>query len=77
MITCPECGALGEVTDSRPNEVGVRRRRRCPSGHRFTTQEIILSEYQKQVEEAVDEVMNEVYRAAERARDRARNRNRG
>jgi hypothetical protein len=39
-MNCPECNADSEVVDSRPGGNGQRRRRACPSGHRWTTYEI-------------------------------------
>lgn len=40
-IACPDCGAyMTRTVDSRANEHGVRRRRECANGHRFTTQEM-------------------------------------
>lgn len=78
VLKCPECGQSGScVTDCRGNEAGIRRRRQCSNGHRFTTQEIVLSEWQTQIEEAVDEVMLAAIKAVEHARDIYRNRNRG
>jgi transcriptional regulator NrdR family protein len=38
---CPSCGGVSYVTDSRQTSSGVRRRRRCEAGHRFTTNERI------------------------------------
>lgn len=37
---CPTCKAKTGVTDSRANSIGVRRRRKCPRGHLFTTFEM-------------------------------------
>jgi len=38
---CPKCGARSGVIDSRPtSDGGIRRRRRCRCGHRFTTREV-------------------------------------
>jgi hypothetical protein len=40
-IPCPCCGIrLSEVTDSRPAEGVIRRRRKCRCGFRFTTWEV-------------------------------------
>lgn len=37
---CPVCSAQTAVADTRPNRLGIRRRRACLScGHRFTTYE--------------------------------------
>lgn len=41
-MTCPRCGdPVDKVTDSRPVEGGVRRRRVCMKGHKVTTMERI------------------------------------
>lgn len=43
-LGCPECGEpLTKVTDSRPVEDAVRRRRECPNGHRATTFEYVAA----------------------------------
>jgi len=39
LYLCPECQSRTRVIDSRPISTGVRRRRRCASGHAFTTYE--------------------------------------
>ena len=45
---CPECGGpLRAVIDSRSAPNGVRRRRECVKGHRFTTLETVI-EHTKQ-----------------------------
>ena len=45
LFQCPECGAGTCVVDSRltgkRSERGIRRRRRCANGHRFTTYETL------------------------------------
>lgn len=42
-ILCPICHLPDAgVTDSRPTEDAVRRRRACANGHRFTTYEIVV-----------------------------------
>ncbi len=39
-MRCPVCGILlSIVSDSRPKEDSIRRRRICSNGHRFTTYE--------------------------------------
>lgn len=45
-LRCPTCRApLGEVTDSRPSPLGIRRRRVCQGcGQRTTTVEIAVSQ---------------------------------
>ena len=40
-LNCPECGAKGMVTDSRPHPKGIRRRRACKNGHRYSSIEQI------------------------------------
>lgn len=39
-MTCDRCGARCQTIDSRTNALGVRRRRKCACGHRFSTQEL-------------------------------------
>ncbi len=43
-LICPRCKQLTrqDVLDSRPSQDGIRRRRLCPCGHRFTTRERIV-----------------------------------
>lgn len=43
-IACPFCGwgEGQEVTDSRPAEGYIRRRRRCPCGERYSTAEVVF-----------------------------------
>ncbi len=45
-LSCPDCGCqFSGVTDSRPAECALRRRRKCLScGFRWTTYEMALSE---------------------------------
>lgn len=48
MQLCPACRGKTEVTDSRPQDDVIRRRRRCTvCGKRFTTIEIRLDELDK------------------------------
>lgn len=43
LFPCPECGGkLKAVIDSRSALSGVRRRRECVKGHRFTTLETVV-----------------------------------
>jgi transcriptional repressor NrdR len=46
-MKCPKCGSDQlHVTDSRPVDVVVKRRREClDCGHRFSTAEITMKEY--------------------------------
>ncbi len=37
-MKCPQCGAWTEVLETR----GIKRRRECGNGHRFTTEEIVV-----------------------------------
>lgn len=43
-LICPACGSdRNDCTDSRPNVIGVRRRRRCVDcAERFTTYEVLV-----------------------------------
>lgn len=43
-VTCPVCASTkGAVTDSRPSEGSIRRRRMCSNGHRFSTIEVLTT----------------------------------
>lgn len=49
-LRCPDCGVevngdTGKVVDSRPSKGGIRRRRACECGRRFTTYERIQREH--------------------------------
>lgn len=53
---CQHCTEFAFVVDSRPSPHGWRRRRACPSGHRFTTYETTVSEgkdFVPEIEEAI------------------------
>lgn len=41
-MRCPTCGADSGVTETRETANGLRRRRRCVVGHRFTTHELVV-----------------------------------
>ena len=41
-MLCPECQQRTQVVDSRPDAKTIRRRRRCPKGHTFSTTEVLL-----------------------------------
>lgn len=41
-VVCPECGGESEVKDSRSHKNGIRRRRICDQGHRFSTLESVV-----------------------------------
>ena len=58
-LPCPDCGSATKVIDSRPNGLGIKRRRQCTScGIRFSTQEFISEAGFVQL--AKDPVVNEV-----------------
>lgn len=40
-MKCPECGAESGVSETRETASGLRRRRKCEAGHRFTTYEVL------------------------------------
>ena len=42
-MLCPECQQRTQVVDSRPDAKTIRRRRRCPAGHNFSTTEVLLA----------------------------------
>ncbi len=42
---CPHCGGNTAVGDSRPSHNGIRRRRYCKCGHRFTSYETVAEEF--------------------------------
>lgn len=45
-IRCPECNSsVSLVIDSRATAIFIRRRRRCPRSHRYTTYEVLESNY--------------------------------
>lgn len=47
-MKCPVCSAESLVKDSRPTETGgIRRRRRCPKNHRFSTEEVVIVEAER------------------------------
>jgi hypothetical protein len=37
---CAQCGSTTNVIDTRPTHRRLRRRRKCPHGHRFSTIEV-------------------------------------
>ncbi len=50
-LRCPRCdGEAKRVLDSRKIGIGVRRRRECVNGHRYTTHEQIVQDYSRFVE---------------------------
>lgn len=46
-IKCPSCSGKSMVVDSRPHKKGIKRRRSCECGHRFSTLETVLKEVVK------------------------------
>lgn len=46
MKTCPICGQRAGCIDSRPVRDATRRRYGCPSGHRYTTVEVLVDTIQ-------------------------------
>ena len=48
MMECPRCaGKSSSVVDSRPNEVGIRRRRSCKDcGFRWSTMELPVADHE-------------------------------
>lgn len=60
MMPCPVCDEITEVYDSRPEQTGVRRRRRCRNGHRFNTLESYTGAVRGQKLQ-VDPVRKDVY----------------
>jgi len=45
-MNCPECGAWSTVIETRSSPIRYRRRRECGNGHKFTTEETIVSSSQ-------------------------------
>lgn len=55
---CPSCGGKTDVVDSRPTDMGVRRRRQCfACGERFTTYEKMTIVSDPDVTEALKEAI--------------------
>lgn len=44
---CGECGSTTSVIDTRPSFLRLRRRRKCPNGHRASTIEVPLDTTQQ------------------------------
>ena len=51
---CPKCGKESKCIDSRPVEIGVRRRYKCRNDHRWTTIEQIAVKEATGVNEIVE-----------------------
>lgn len=47
LYHCAECGGQTSVIDTRPSYRRLRRRRKCPNGHRFSTVEIPMDARQQ------------------------------
>ena len=45
-MNCPECGAWTTISETRLTVMRYRRRRECGNGHKFTTEEVIVSQEQ-------------------------------
>ena len=45
-MNCPECGAWTTVSETRRTDSRYRRRRECGNGHKFTTEEVVVSQEQ-------------------------------
>lgn len=71
---CPKCGnRQTSVIDCRGNDQGVRRRRECAEGHRFTTQEMTRGQLVIEMEKAFGKVMAVLKKEHERIVGLARN----
>jgi len=49
-MNCPECGAWSVILETRSSTARYRRRRECGNGHKFTTEEIVVSQEQIKTE---------------------------
>ena len=49
-MNCPECGAWSVILETRSSTARYRRRRECANGHKFTTEEIVVSQEQIKTE---------------------------
>jgi transcriptional regulator NrdR family protein len=49
-MNCPECGAWTTVKETRLTVMRYRRRRECGNGHKFTTEEVVVSQEQLDAE---------------------------
>ena len=45
-MNCPECGAWTTISETRLTVMRYRRRRECGNGHKFTTEEVVVSQEQ-------------------------------
>jgi transcriptional regulator NrdR family protein len=49
-MNCPECGAWTTISETRLTITRYRRRRECGNGHKFTTEEVVVSQEQLDTE---------------------------
>jgi transcriptional regulator NrdR family protein len=49
-MNCPECGAWTTISETRLTVMRYRRRRECGNGHKFTTEEVVVSKEQLDAE---------------------------
>jgi len=49
-MNCPECGAWTTISETRLTVMRYRRRRECGNGHKFTTEEVVVSQEQLTLE---------------------------
>ena len=49
-MNCPECGAWSVILETRSSTARYRRRRECGNGHKFTTEEVVVSQKQIKTE---------------------------
>ena len=55
-MNCPECGAWSSVKETRSDQAktNYRRRRECANGHKFTTEEKVVTPEDKSKESKDD-----------------------
>ena len=49
-MNCPECGAWSVILETRSSPTRYRRRRECANEHKFTTEEVVVSQKQIKTE---------------------------
>ena len=49
-MNCPECGTWTTISETRNTVMRYRRRRECGNGHKFTTEEVVVSQEQLDLE---------------------------
>ena len=52
-MNCPECGAWTTINETSHTVMRYRRRRECGNGHRFTTEEVVVTPEQIKAERTV------------------------